>query len=97
MRLDELQDHQKVIARTGRGGRNSVEWDDWAEHTLYVQHDRKGTVCVVTLRDMSWAEASPQDLCRHPEGDILLVEDYYLQIKSLNDTPNNQVNHVRKR
>lgn len=86
MKLEELQDGQTVQARLGRAGRTRVEWEGGFEpHTLYVQR-HKGKVIIVTLRDVSWAEGSPRDLCfdeGNEEGGTFVVEDWYLQIKGL--------------
>ena len=91
MKISELQNNQTVIARIGRAGRTGVEWEknpisnqEWNPLTLYVQKDPKGKLCIITLKDQSWAEASLNDFCPDSHlGGTFVVEDYYLQIANL--------------
>ena len=85
MRVNDLQNDQKVRARWGRAGREGPNWGPWRDVQLFVQRS-KGRVAVVALKDISWAECSEDDLCS-PSGDLqnayFLVEDYYLEIEGL--------------
>lgn len=86
MHINDLQNNQTVIARTGLAGRTAVEWEDWKEHVLYVQRTKQGKVCIVTSQTCEcWAEYGPQDLCKDTDGlgAVLLAEDYYFQIRGL--------------
>lgn len=88
MHINDLQNGQTVLARTGRAGRTAVEWDNggrFIEHTLYVQRTKQGKVCTVTTTSKDWAEGGPDDLCPDQDGQgaTFVVEDYYLQITGL--------------
>ena len=88
MHINDLENGQKVLARTGRAGRTAVEWDHqgrFIEHTLYVARDKQCKVCTVTTTEKDWAEGGPNDLCPDQDGQgaTFVVEDYYLQIQGL--------------
>ena len=103
MKISELTNREIVIARTGRAGREAVEWKPWTLTTLYVTRREcdlpqtmrkrtkwwhKGDLLTVTLHDRDCAEGSMADFCPDPEGGTFVVEDYYLQIRGLEaDTP----------
>lgn len=83
MKISDLKDEMKVVCRTGRAGRERVEWDgDWHEETLYVARF-KGEIVTISLRSKNWAEGSMRDFCPNPDGGTFVVEDWYLQIKDL--------------
>ena len=88
MKLNELNDNDIVNVRCGRAGRESVEWGKWNNETLYVQKHNEKPV-VITLRSWPWAEAGTSDLkginYDDPQGGIIVVEDYYLQIRGLTE------------
>lgn len=85
MDYQQLNDGCVVIGRCGRAGRTSVEWEDPQQYTLYVQKDSKGRNCVIAIHGRGdFAEFDP----RHDdEGDVLLTEDYYLQITAVVSNP----------
>lgn len=67
--------------RTGRHGRDEVEWSKPFETSLYLQKTAFGETCVVALQTVEFAEFDP----RHcSETDTLLItEDYLLEILEL--------------
>ncbi len=75
--IDSLPASCTVTARTGRAGVFDINWQPWAEHQLVVQRDRKGAVCGLTLADAEFAEFDPRSQL---EGDVLVSEDYCLEI-----------------
>lgn len=80
MDYQKLNNGCVVVGRTGRAGRTGVEWDSFREYTLYIQKNQKGQVCVLALQDCNFAEFDPR-ICA--EGDLLIVEDYYFEVKSV--------------
>ena len=89
MRISELQDGQKVTARLGRAGREAAEFGPWHEVELNVQRTKKaykktpaGTVCSIAVKDdPSWASYDPRH--DYHGGNLLLAEDYYMEIEGL--------------
>ena len=81
MKLSDLRTGQTVKARWGRAGREDVAWGPWRTVTLHVQHDRKGRLALLALKDVCWAEYGPQDFSTTSK--LFLVEDYYLQIEGV--------------
>jgi hypothetical protein len=77
-KLNSLENGVKAMVRTGRHGRNAIEWSEPFEAVLYLQKDRAGKNCVVALKDQDFAEFDPR---RDVEGENLLIsEDYALEI-----------------
>lgn len=78
VKLSGLESGVKAMVRTGRHGRDAIEWSQPFEAALYLQKDRAGKTCVLALKDLDFAEFDP----RHDvEGENLLItEDYALEI-----------------
>ncbi len=76
--LDAHPDGVRALVRTGRAGRDAVEWSEPFESALYLQRDAAGRVCVLALRDANFAEFDP----RHSEESpgLFVIEDYYLEL-----------------
>lgn len=78
VKLNGLESGVKAIVRTGRHGRDAIEWSQPFESSLFLMKDRAGRTCLVALKDVDFAEFDP----RHEvEGENLLItEDYALEI-----------------
>lgn len=91
MKTGELKDGQIVECRTGRAGRDKVEWDhddlgnEWHEEYLYIARNPDGRLQTITLRGRFWAEGGMGDFSPDPEGGTFVVEDWYLQIRGLEE------------
>ena len=81
MKISELQDGQVVRSRVGKHGDHAPDWQEWGDHTLYVQRTKTGEICTITLRDINWAEFDPRT------GDfydgLFSAEEYLLEIEGL--------------
>lgn len=78
VKLSGLESGVKARVRTGRHGRDAIEWSQPFESALFLMKDLKGRTCLVALQDADFAEFDP----RHDvEGENLLItEDYALEI-----------------
>lgn len=67
--------------RTGRHGRDAVEWSEPFVAALYLQRDPQGRVSCLALLDRDFAEFDP----RHDaeSGTVFNTEDYLLEILEL--------------
>lgn len=87
MKLNDLNHGDIVRLRTGRAGRERIEWSEWTEAALYIQKLANGQITLLTVDNGCWAEAGTSDLnCTdydQTEGGVIMVEDYYLQISGL--------------
>ncbi len=76
--LDAHPDGVRALVRTGRAGRDAVEWSEPFESALHLQRDGTGRTCVLALREADFAEFDPR---RSEEAPGLFVtEDYYLEL-----------------
>lgn len=88
MRLDDLQDGQRVQARRCRAGE---AWGPWMEVVLHIERapntpanrkkKRVGELAVLALKGVDWAEYAQRDF--HPDARVFVAEDYYLEIEGL--------------
>lgn len=90
MTLDDLYDGMPVVVRTGRAGREDVEWGPWRPATLFLVRANKaiksqgvlpGHIALLALKGEDWAEYTQQDWSPHDR--LFLCEDYYLEIEGL--------------
>lgn len=66
IRLDSLQTGTLARVRTGRQGRDAVQWGDPIVCSLYLQKDGAGRVCVLALEGYNFAEFDPRQDAEGP-------------------------------
>jgi len=89
MTINDLQNNQIVTYRLGRAGRSKVEWEDWQTGPIYVRrreipykkHPAGELLTLVPIIEDAWAEYGLGD---YMGGNTFLCEDYYMEIKDLN-------------
>lgn len=88
--LDHLYHGQTVLARRGMyvSNKTSPEWSDWEEQELHIQLDIHGNIGVLALKNVEWAEycyrtyGEPNE---YHETGVFIVEEYYLEIKLIEE------------
>ncbi|SHJ71487.1 DUF3150 domain-containing protein [Pseudomonas luteola] len=68
----------RARVRTGRLGSREILWSQPFDAELYVQHDAKGQVCELALKDVVFAFFDPRQHAETPS--LLVAEDYALEI-----------------
>lgn len=77
-RFDTYESGVPVLVRTGRHGRDAVEWSQPFVSSLHLQRNAQGHTVSLTLADRDFAEFDPR---HHEEADgVLNAEDYLLEV-----------------
>ncbi|HBO1619894.1 TPA: hypothetical protein ACNVX4_005938 [Pseudomonas aeruginosa] len=74
----EIKNGITTKVRTGRLGRDGIEWSSPFTATLSVDTDGRGRLCGLSLKGVSFAEFDPR---HHEEAENLFVaENYALEL-----------------
>lgn len=89
LEIKSLQNDQIVLARYGRAGRHTVEWNEWQNIKLYIQRaPQDNRICVIAIKNVddshiNWAEYDPRSDHLEINDNVvsIVAEDYYLEFK----------------